>query len=99
MAGILSNRKRKEQCMENPFNANYGKRRWNIQPHIGRVFIEIGYYSGMYSHGDDALFELTLAHYIRDTREPCFNIFNIRIWKLVLCVSIDLFKRSPKHVQ
>ena len=85
--------------MLEPFNKSFSpKPKWHghFAPHIGPVYLEMGYYGGMYVHGDDPLIEVSALHYVNLGWDKYFTIINIRIWRIVFSVSLDLFRR--KHV-
>ena len=68
----------------------------HITPHIGPVYIEAGYFGGMYMEGDP-LVEASLFQNIRSRKERYFVLFNIRIWLLVLAVSVDFKKEENRN--
>ena len=68
-----------------------------INWHIGRIYIEAGYFSGAFTWGDNAIAELSLLQYVDAGREErWFSLFNIRIWRLVLAVSVDFKKEAER---
>ena len=63
-----------------------------INWHIGRIYIEAGYFSGMYDYGEDAIADFELFRYVHIAGESYISIFSLRIWRLVLAVSVDFKK-------
>lgn len=63
----------------------------HITPHIGPVFIEAGYFGGMYGEGDP-LIEAVLFQRINGYGANYLVLFSFRIWRFVLSVSVDFKK-------
>lgn len=72
-------------------------RRYNITPRIGPVFIEAGYFGGMYYNGDP-LIEASLFQRVDGYGANYLVLFSFRIWRLVLSVSVDFKKEVEECV-
>lgn len=67
----------------------------HITPSIGPVFIEAGYFGGMYDHGDP-LIEASLFQRVDGYGANYLVLFSFRIWRIVLSVSVDFKKGAEK---
>ena len=68
----------------------------NLTARLGPVYIEAGYLGGMYEWGEDAIADLEILRYVRFLGGPYLSIFSIRIWRIVLSLSVD-FKKEVER--
>jgi len=68
-----------------------------INHHIGRVYLEAGYFGGAFEWGDNAIAEVSVLQYVdAGFGERYFQVFHIRVWKFVLAVSVNFGKEVEK---